>query len=294
MPHEMTRNLLLVLLGALLGGGLVWWALSPATGPLLSDSAAPLGAAASRAEIPARVSPTLDSSPGERVTADLRVQIQELRAALQQERDRGRDLAEILPYTLPEALPDPGMAAVAVTPGPETSPPAEDEAPPWFDGEALEGAGWTPGEIRRIRLRWEEYEMAKLEVENDRARKVPGWKHLGKRSFQIEAELRRDLGDENYGAMRYATSQPNRVILSELLGTSPAAAAGLEPGDEVISYDGQRIFTASALKYLTVADVPGALTEMRVLRAGEEHRFFVPRGPLGTRLEVTSRAPYPR
>ena len=290
MPNEMTRSLLLVLLGTLLGGGLVGWRLYPATGPLLSDPPAPLGVAASRSEIPARVPPTLASSPGERVTADLRVQIQELRAALQQERDRGRDLAD----TLPEALPDLGMAAVAVTPGPETSPPAEDEAPPWFDGGALEGTGWTPGEIRRIRLRWEEYEMAKLEVENDRARKVPGWKHLGKRSFQIEAELRRDLGDEDYEAMRYATSQPNRVILSELLETSPAAAAGLEPGDEVISYDGQRIFTASALKYLTVADVPGALTEMRVLRAGEEHRFFVPRGALGTRLEVTSRAPSPR
>jgi membrane-associated protease RseP (regulator of RpoE activity) len=183
---------------------------------------------------------------------------------------------------------------VAVASGPETSPPAEDEVPPWFDAEALEGAGWTPGEIRGIRLRWEEYEMAKLEVENDRARKVPGWKHLGKRSFQIEVELRRDLGDEDYEAMRYATSQPNRVILSELLETSPAAVAGLEPGDEVVSYDGQRIFTASALKLLTLAGVPGALTEMRVLRAGEEHRFFVPRGPLGTRLEIASRAPYSR
>jgi S1-C subfamily serine protease len=94
--------------------------------------------------------------------------------------------------------------------------------------------------------------------------------------------------------MRYATSQPNRVILSELLETSPAAVAGLEPGDEVVSYDGQRIFTASALKLLTLAGVPGALTEMRVLRAGEEHRFFVPRGPLGTRLEIASRAPYSR
>ncbi len=290
MPHEMTRSLLLVLLGALLGGGLVGWGLSPATGPPPSGSPAPLGAAASSAEIPARIPPPQASSPAERVSADLRGQIRELRAALQQERDRGRAWAD----PLPDPLPDPGAAPVAVTSGPEASPPAEDEVPPWFDAEALEGAGWTPGEIRGIRLRWEEYEMAKLEVENDRARKVPGWKHLGKRSFQIEVELRRDLGDEDYEAMRYATSQPNRVILSELLGTSPAAAAGLEPGDEVVSYDGQRIFTASALKLLTLAGVPGALTEMRVLRAGEEHRFFLPRGPLGTRLETASRAPYSR
>ncbi len=290
MPHEMTRSLLLVLLGALLGGGLVGWGLSPATGPPPSGSPAPLGAGASSAEIPARIPPPQASSPGERVSADLRGQIRELRAALQQERDRGRAWAD----PLPDPLPDPGAAPVAVASGPEASPPAEDEVPPWFDAEALEGAGWTPGEIRGIRLRWEEYEMAKLEVENDRARKVPGWKHLGKRSFQIEVELRRDLGDEDYEAMRYATSQPNRVILSELLGTSPAAAAGLEPGDEVVSYDGQRIFTASALKLLTLAGVPGALTEMRVLRAGEEHRFFLPRGPLGTRLETASRAPYSR
>ncbi len=270
----MTRSFLLVLFGALLGASLVGLQMG-------------LGAR-EEARSPVRVSPSPAPPP------ELIAEIEGLRREL--ERARALNLAK-----RDELAPDPVASDLAEDPVDFAefsleADPTEGSDPepgiPWFDASALEREGWAAGEIRRIRLRWEEYEMAKLEVENQRARKAPGWKELGKRSLKIEADVRRDLGEEGYEAMRFAANQPNRVVLTELLETSPAARVGLAPGDEVLSYDGKRIFTSSALQRLTQGGEPGALTEIRVLRDGEERRFFLPRGPLGTRLEASVRPPY--
>ena len=199
-------------------------------------------------------------------------------------------------------------AELAIPETPETPAPSEDPEPadraeastdsasdekPWFNAAALEAEGWRPHQVERIRLRWERLQMENLEIDNQRARKVPGWQKLGKQKFQSQVDARRDLGDEDYEAMRFAAGEPNRVVLTELLEISPAAEAGLLPGDEVISYDGQRVFTASALKFLTEVGEKGEPTEIRILRGNQEQRFFLPRGPLGTRLEAQVRPPYP-
>ena len=265
------------LLGALVGGAGVAWMLGA-----FEDSP---GGRASPESVVAR-------SPN----ADTVLEIARLREELAQER-----ALRVAPPAPPSAEPaSPGL--------PAAEPPAEKDFPemtgaeaeeevaetrPWFDSAALGRLGWSEDEVERVRQRWEEYQLAKLEVENQRARKVPGWKALGKRLFQIEVEARNDLGDEGYEAMRFAAGQKNRVVLSELLDISPASDGGLMPGDEVISYDGQRVFSSGALKFLTQSGEPDAWTEVRVLRAGEERRFFVRRGPLGARLEAVRRPPYP-
>lgn len=274
----MIRPFLSAFLGALFGGVAVWLALGggdspPAAGPGVSISPAPAAAPASAREI------------------------RRLNQELETERARGRDLmAELDAAEAGRTLTAPPSATPPETPLEEPFEATGDgteSGRPWFDGEALEAAGWTVDRIERIRRRWERYAMEKLQIENERARKVPGWKQLGKRSFQVEVDARRDLGDEDYEGMRFAAGEPTRVVLTELLETSPAAEAGLLAGDEVISYEGQRVFTAKALKFLTQQGLSGAPAEIRVLRAGAEHRFFVPRGPLGTRLEAQVRSPYP-
>ncbi len=274
----MIRPFLSAFLGALFGGVAVWLALGggdfpPAAGPGVSISPAPAAAPAFAREI------------------------RRLNQELETERARGRDLmAELDAAEAGRTLTAPPSATPPETPLEEPFEATGDgteSGRPWFDGEALEAAGWTVDRIERIRRRWERYAMEKLQIENERARKVPGWKQLGKRSFQVEVDARRDLGDEDYEGMRFAAGEPTRVVLTELLETSPAAEAGLLAGDEVISYEGQRVFTAKALKFLTQQGLSGAPAEIRVLRAGAEHRFFVPRGPLGTRLEAQVRSPYP-
>jgi len=225
-----------------------------------------------------------------------------LREQLQRETARADALlarVEALEFSLgPEAGAPASHEESPSPPRPEAQAAAEDEEAnspsvrPWFNVQALEVAGWEPGEIDRIRERWEQYELAKLEIENQRARKVPGWQKLGGQSFQVAAEARQDLGDEAYEAMLYATNQPNRVVVEEVLEISPAAEAGFLPGDEFVSYGGQRVFTPGAIQFLTTSGEKGAWTEVWILRGSEELRLLVPRGPLGTRLSSVVRAPY--
>lgn len=270
----MTRLFLSLLLGALLGGGLVWWG----TGERPAEPDAPALPVEDEVTAPGKLS-----------------EVGRLREELDQERARAAELsAQVAALeSSPDAEQQPAEESEASLE--ETGGEDETDSPsvrPWFNAEALVAAGWTGSEISRIRTRWERYELEKLELENQRARKAPGWKKLGGRSFQIEAEARDDLGDEGYEAMRFATNQPNRVVVEEILETSPAAEAGLLPGDQLISYAGQRIFTPGALQFLTASGESGAWTEIWVLRGGEQLRFFVPRGPLGIRLDAVVRTPY--
>ena len=265
----MSRNLAAVLLGIFLGGSMTWLAMSGRDRPGHDAMVAP-----------ERPAPAFEKSG--------------LSEELEAQKDRVRSLeAELAAREISPPVPP------VISESPEATAPAQEKVAsastekPWFDSAALEAEGWTADQVLRIRRRWEHLQMERLDIENQRARKAPGWKKHGKKTFQSEVDARRDLGDEDYEAMRFASGEPNRVVLTELLETSPAAEAGLLPEDEVISYDGQRVFTASALKFLTQVGEPGAATEIRILRGGLEQRYFVPRGPLGTRLEAQVRSPYP-
>ena len=206
----MNRVLVSALLGVLLGGAGVWWAGESSTVGPRDPSREASAATEARATAP---------------LSELFV----LREQVARQSERNAALAEEI-AGLRRDQPEPGGEEVpplsseflaAQDPEDEPSPGS-----PWFDAGALEAEGFGPGEIDRIRRRWAEYEMDRLEIEHLRARKAPGWKHLGQRSFQIEVGVRRDLGDTGYDAMRFAVGQDNRVILGELLENSPAAEAG--------------------------------------------------------------------
>ena len=163
---------------------------------------------------------------------------------------------------------------------------------PWFHGASLEKLGFTAGEVERIRETWEYTVMEGLELETDRLRNgEKGWWAAVRDQDWIEAQAREALGDSGYDAMLYAGGSRNRVILSEVIGASPGAAAGIEAGDELISYDGQRVFHPRTLKQLTTRGEAGEVVEVRVRRRGQPVRIFMPRGPIGARIVAESRAP---
>ena len=163
---------------------------------------------------------------------------------------------------------------------------------PWFHGASLESLGFTPSEVQRIRETWEYTVMESLELETDRLRNgEKGWWAAIRDQEWIENQARETLGDSGYDAMLYAGGSKNRVILSELIDDSPGAAAGIEAGDQLISYGGQRVFHPRALKRLTTGGAAGELVEIRVQRAGQPVRIFMPRGPIGARIVAESHAP---
>ena len=181
--------------------------------------------------------------------------------------------------------------------GPDAEfPDAADSAPApvssWFDESVLIERGVPPDEVRQLRERFEAAEMEELYLRDQAARE--GWLRRP-RLFQelrdIRTGLRQEIGEDAYDLMLYATGRNNRVVLSDVLATSPALAVGLRAGDVIMRYGGQRVFSASDLRRATRDDDAGATVAVDVLRDGEELRMYLPRGPVGVRLQPVRRSP---
>ena len=95
---------------------------------------------------------------------------------------------------------------------------------------------------------------------------------------------------ENFLMGRTLVSSPFAVY-GGVLADSAAERAGLRAGDELISYDGRRIFEAQTVVRATAEGEAGGTTELRVRRGDEELRFLLPRGPIGIRLQPARRPP---
>ena len=66
-----------------------------------------------------------------------------------------------------------------------------------------------------------------------------------------------------------------------MLASSPAEQAGLKPGDQVVSYDGQRVFDMRDLNALTLKGNAGEPVVVDVQRDGQSVQLVLPRGPVG-------------
>lgn len=183
-------------------------------------------------------------------------------------------------------------------PGPTTAPdPGRDlvRAPTPFDEQALLDAGFDSREVERLRSQTEALELEQLYL-RDRAIRE-GW--AGTPRFAEEARnldargraLREELGDERYDWLLFASGRANRVVVQSVLESSPASEAGLRNGDAILSYGGSRLFDVSALREATAGGRSGESVAIDVARGEERLRVYVPRGPLGVRLEELRQRP---
>ena len=166
---------------------------------------------------------------------------------------------------------------------------------PWFDATLLAARGAPAAEIERLSDIFSESEMQRIDLDH-RARRE-GW-HRKRRYYNAiraqQQHFREDIGDETYDLLLYATRRGNRVVLSDVLGNSPAANAGLQPGDMILSYDGERIFTGRELQRATTQGEIGESVAVDVLRRGERLRLYTTRGALGARLRSMRMLPETR
>jgi membrane-associated protease RseP (regulator of RpoE activity) len=254
--------------------------------PSMADTALPQGASNTQAPPDASaVSPERAAPP------DLAA----LAAALEEERAARRALAEeVAALRIELARLSKGDAAPAPVPKP---PPAASDirVPAPFDEQALLDAGFDPREAARLRERVETFELERLYL-RDRATRE-GW--AGTQRFAEEARaleargraLRDELGDDRYDWLLYASGQSNRVVVQSVMERSPASDAGIRPGDAILAYDSARLFDASTLRDATTQGRAGESVAVEVTRGSEVLRLFVPRGPLGVRLEETRLKP---
>lgn len=95
-----------------------------------------------------------------------------------------------------------------------------------------------------------------------------------------EALLRADIGDADYEKYLQANGRSTAVDVANVMASSPAERAGLQPGDQIVGYDGERVFSTSDLMQRTMAPGSGDVV-VDVVRDGVQMQVVLPRGPIG-------------
>lgn len=93
--------------------------------------------------------------------------------------------------------------------------------------------------------------------------------------------LRAEMGDEAYARYLGAQGQPTAIRITQVLSGSPGNSAGLQAGDELVSYNGERVFNVMELRNGTMQGQPGEDVVIEIERDGVRMQLTLPRGPIG-------------
>lgn len=105
-------------------------------------------------------------------------------------------------------------------------------------------------------------------------------KEKSKRKSGME-ELKERLGPDGYEKYFKALGTSASVIVEGVMEKSPADLAGLKKGDEIISYNGERICYNLELSEVTVRGELGEPVILEIIRDGQKIKIPMARGPLG-------------
>jgi len=146
--------------------------------------------------------------------------------------------------------------------------------------EALIAAGFLPAQADWIAQREQELVMESLRARFDAERSGEPVDWQANRTMVTDS-LREELGDADYERYLEGSGRSTRVAISSVIESSPAQAAGLMPGDEIVRYDGERVFSMDDLTRQTMTGEPGQNVVVDVMREGNLMQVVMPRGPVG-------------
>ncbi len=272
----MLKTLLLVLGGLVAGLAIAFW-FAPDVPPLTAvqpertAAAVPVSVGASSGVSVARLAAVENA-----LSAEV-----EQRAVLEQRLDElAAQLEELVrrPAGSPGVRggpPDPAAVAEARERFQRDASARSEEAERRFT-ERLVAAGFSPDRADWIIRRTEELRMETLQAQYDAQR---GGRPVQPRSPM--QTLRAELGDADYERYLQADGRPASIPVRDVLASSPAERSGLQPGDEILSYGGKRVFDMPELNSLTLEGTPGESVLVEVRRNGQSMQLVIPRGPLG-------------
>ncbi|MDG9671560.1 DegQ family serine endoprotease [Hahella sp. CR1] len=87
-------------------------------------------------------------------------------------------------------------------------------------------------------------------------------------------EVNKDLAES------FNLNKPRGALVAQVMKGSPADKAGLQPGDVIVSYNGNEIGLSSELPHLVGRTTPGVKATMKVVRRGDEMDVDVEIGQL--------------
>jgi hypothetical protein len=165
-------------------------------------------------------------------------------------------------------------------------------AEPVFDPARVLQLGLSAREAEQLRERHDRAQLDLLAV-RDRAERE-GWAgtpELREATQAVERELRKDLGEDMYDVMLFGARRSNRVLVRDVFRGSAAEAAGVQPGDLIVGYGGQRVFNGRELRRLIRQSQPGQSTGLQVQRGEQILDLRVAGGPIGAPVRPARRAP---
>jgi hypothetical protein len=157
--------------------------------------------------------------------------------------------------------------------------------------QSLIEAGISEEQAIWLQERLDETELRQLYL-RDRATRE-GWLNSSRyhkerqQYLNTVTKLRDEVDNDVYDRLLYALGRANRVVIKDVIQNSVAGQYGLQGGDSIIEYDGQRIFNSNELSSLVTQGGSGVMTLVRVKRGGEILDIYLPRGPLGIRMSAT-------
>jgi len=156
-------------------------------------------------------------------------------------------------------------------------------------------AGFDPARAEYVKQLQDDLQLQRLYVRDQAERegwiRSPRYRDAMQSIQQREEGLRQELGEDDYDRYLYSIGRPNRVVVGDVLANGPAQQAGIQVGDSILSYGGERIFEAGSLVSATRDGTSGMSTAIEIERDGQTQVVYVPRGPLGINLRVARVTP---
>lgn len=144
----------------------------------------------------------------------------------------------------------------------------------------LIGGGFSEDEARRVLQQESEAQFRAMQAEHEAQRNGTALDPVtainGPQSI-----LRAELGDTAYERYLEAQGQPTSIQVGRVYEGSPGSVAGLRPGDQVVSYGGERVFNVAELRSLTMQGNPGEEVIIEIDREGVRMQLSLQRGPVG-------------
>jgi len=150
--------------------------------------------------------------------------------------------------------------------------------------QRLVASGFDEFEAAEIVRTLEELQMRRL---NALFQAEQSGERVNVQALQAEAtqQLKDRLGEADYEKYLEATRRPTSVAVRNVLESSPAQLAGLQSGDEIVRYDGERVYNVAELNRLTSTNESDSVL-VEVIRNGQPITISLPAGPIG----ITSRS----
>ncbi len=171
---------------------------------------------------------------------------------------------------------------------------AENSRQNWFNEQALIDSGMNSSLATELKTFFEQQELDRMYLRDQSIRE--GW---DRQKFRDEIQTIMEAGDaflsqlddSDYDAYLYASKQPNRVKVTSVLDSSQAGTAGIQPGDHIIRYNNERIYSGFELRKATSGGDISDSVAVEVERDGEVLEFYLSRGPIGIRMNSVSVKP---